>query len=73
MMSLHNRFGALELLNEEEKDEEDETNKEEDQPLRPGCSGPGIKTSSKKNPRRVIVVGDSILRGVEGPICRPAS
>ena len=30
MVSLHNRFGALELLNEEEE-EENETNKEEDQ------------------------------------------
>ena len=71
-MSPHNRFGALELLNEVEKYEENESNKEEDQgPPRPGHSRPGIKTSSKKNPRRVIVVGDSILRGIEGPICRP--
>ena len=72
MVSLHNRYGALELFNEVEKDEENESNKEEDEgPPRPGCSRPGIKTNSKKNPRRVIVVGDSILRGVEGPICRP--
>ncbi|XP_074667595.1 uncharacterized protein LOC141917867 [Strix aluco] len=72
MVSLHNRFGALELLSEEEKEEESETNKEEDPgPPRPGHSRPGIKTSSKKNPRRVNVVGDSILRGIEGPICRP--
>ena len=71
-MSLHNRYGALELLSEEEKEEENETNKEEDEgPPRPGHSRPCIKTSSKKNPRKVIVVGDSILRGVEGPICRP--
>ncbi|CAM9172270.1 unnamed protein product, partial [Bubo scandiacus] len=35
------------------KEEENETNKEEDQgPPRPGHSRPGIKTSSKKNPRR---------------------
>ena len=70
-MSLHNRYGALEILNEAEKDEENESNKEEDQgPPRQGCSRPGIKTNSKKNPRSVIVVGDSILRGVEGPIRR---
>ena len=63
---------ALELLSEEEKEEGNKTNKEEDQgPPRPGHSRPGIKTSSKKNPRRVIAVGDSILRRVEGPICRP--
>ena len=71
MVSLHDRFGALELLNEVEKDEENESNKEEDEgPLRLGRSRTGIKTNSKKNTRRVIVVGDSILRGVEGPICR---
>ena len=71
MVPLHNRYGALELVKEAEKDEENEPNKGEDEgPPRPGCSRPGIKTDSKKNPGRVIVVGDSILRGVEGPICR---
>ena len=71
MVPLHNRFGVLELLNED-MEKENETNNEEDQgPPRPGHSRKGIKTSSERNPRRVIVVGDSILRGVEGPICRP--
>ena len=51
MMSLHNRFGALELLSEEEKEEGKETNKEEDQgPPRPGHSRKCIKTSSERNP-----------------------
>ena len=72
MVSLHNRYGALELVNEAEKDKENESNKEEDegQP-RPGHSRPGNKTNSIKNPRSVIVVGDSILRCAEGPIYRP--
>ncbi|XP_053857559.1 uncharacterized protein LOC128820755 [Vidua macroura] len=30
-----------------------------------------ITTSDIKKERRVIVVGDSLLRGTEGPICRP--
>ena len=51
MVSLHNRFGALEPL-KEEKEEENEKNKEEDQgPPRMGHSRPRTKTSSKKNPR----------------------
>ncbi|KFV69245.1 hypothetical protein N307_12034, partial [Dryobates pubescens] len=32
---------------------------------------PAITTSSTKKRRRVIVVGDSLLGGTEGPICRP--
>ena len=34
-------------------------------------STPCLKTASTKKDRRVIVVGDSLLRGTEGPICRP--
>ena len=34
-------------------------------------SAPRLKTASSKKERRVIVVGDSLLRGTEGPICRP--
>ncbi|EOA97796.1 PDZ and LIM domain protein 5, partial [Anas platyrhynchos] len=34
-------------------------------------STPRIRTASTKKERRVIVVGDSVLRGTEGPICRP--
>ena len=30
-----------------------------------------LGTASTKKNRRVIVVGDSLLRGTEGPICRP--
>ena len=34
-------------------------------------STPCIKTASIKKKRRVVVIGDSLLRGTEGPICRP--
>jgi len=34
-------------------------------------SAPRITTASAKKKRRVIVIGDSLLRGTEGPICRP--
>lgn len=30
-----------------------------------------LKTASVRQERRVVVVGDSLLRGTEGPICRP--
>ena len=66
MVPLHNRYGALEFVNEAEKDEENESNMEEDEsPPRLGHPRRSIKTNSKKNLRRVIVMGDSILRGVE--------
>uniref|UniRef100_A0A8C8E8K1 SGNH hydrolase-type esterase domain-containing protein n=1 Tax=Otus sunia TaxID=257818 RepID=A0A8C8E8K1_9STRI len=71
MVPLHNRFGALELLNEDTEEESESNNEEAQGPPRPSHSRKGIKTSSKRNPRRVIVVGDSMLRGAEGPICRP--
>ena len=31
---------------------------------------PSLVTSSAMKERRVAVVGDSLLRGIEGPICR---
>ena len=34
-------------------------------------SAPRLKTASSKKERRVIVVGDSLLRGTEGPIYQP--
>jgi len=33
-------------------------------------SAPRITTASARRKRRVIVIGDSLLRGTEGPICR---
>ena len=34
-------------------------------------SPPRLQTSSVRKERRVVVMGDSLLRGTEGPICRP--
>lgn len=34
-------------------------------------SAPCLKTASSRKERRVIVVGDSLLRGTEGPMCQP--
>jgi len=34
-------------------------------------SSPRVMTASAKKKRRVIVIGDSLLRGTEGLICRP--
>ena len=34
-------------------------------------SAPRLKTASSRKERRVTVVGDSLLRGTEGPKCRP--
>jgi len=34
-------------------------------------SAPCIMSASTKKKRRIIVIGDSLLRGTEGPICRP--
>ena len=34
-------------------------------------STPRLKTASARKDRRVVVIGDSLLRGTEGPICRP--
>ena len=32
---------------------------------------PRLKTASTQKDRRVVVIDDSLLRGMEGPICRP--
>jgi len=37
---------------------------------RRGQTAPHVTTASAKKKRRVIVIGDSLLRGTEGPICR---
>jgi len=34
-------------------------------------SAPRLKTASSRKERKMIVVGDSLLRGAEGPICQP--
>ena len=34
-------------------------------------SAPHLKIASSRKERRVIVIADSLLRGIEGPICQP--
>jgi len=34
-------------------------------------TAPHVTTASAKKKRRAVVTGDSLLRGTEGPICRP--
>ncbi|KGL92731.1 hypothetical protein N301_10736, partial [Charadrius vociferus] len=65
---LHNRYTVLQ---EERNNSEDGNPPRLEDSLRPSQTTTQIKTSSVKKKRRVIVMGDSILRGTEGPICRP--
>ncbi|KFQ34587.1 hypothetical protein N331_07827, partial [Merops nubicus] len=67
-LTLYNRYGPLEL--EGQPNEEGREDPSGESPT--AChSPPPLMTSSIKKKRTVIVVGDSILRGTEGPICRP--
>jgi len=64
---LHNRYEALEP--------EGQANDRVDEGPRTRLprarqSAPRITTASTKTKRRVIVIGDSLLRRTEGPICR---
>ena len=65
---LCNRFEALEL---DRPVAEEEVASVPRRMPRARRSTPRIRTASTKKERRVIVVGDSVLRGTEGPICRP--
>jgi len=38
---------------------------------KPNQTSLSIKISSARKKQRVIVIGDSLLKGAEGPICRP--
>ena len=38
---------------------------------RASWSTPCLQTASAKTDRRVLAVGDSLLMGTEGPVCRP--
>jgi len=70
-LPLRNRYGALECegLATEEVGEGEAPSRGLP---RTSQSAPRITTASAKKNRRVIVIGDSLLRGTEGPICRPA-
>ena len=65
---LHTRFEALELKREVS---EDVVKGPSMRLSRVRRSTPHLKTASTKNKKRVIVIGNSFLRGTEGPICQP--
>ena len=65
---LNNRFEALEL---ERPVGEDEVGSLPRRMPEVRKLTPRLRTASTKKERRVIVVGGSLLRGTEGPICRP--
>ncbi|KFP05974.1 hypothetical protein N300_12226, partial [Calypte anna] len=67
-VSLKNTYEALDSENEAEaRQEEDLSGRSPACPL----STRRVTTTATKKRRRVVVVGDSLLRGTEGPICRP--
>ncbi|KAK4810861.1 hypothetical protein QYF61_008833 [Mycteria americana] len=65
---LHNRYKALEVEDQSVDNEDVNPSTPEERP-RPERHTPRITTTSTKKKRCVIVVGDSLLRGTEGPIC----
>ncbi|KGL90143.1 hypothetical protein N301_00086, partial [Charadrius vociferus] len=67
-LPLCNRYGALEIEGQMTEDGEDDPSSESPRAIH---SPPHLRISSTKKERRVIVVGDSLLRGTEGTICRP--
>ncbi|KFV70255.1 hypothetical protein N307_10010, partial [Dryobates pubescens] len=67
-LPLHNKYEALQA--ESSGDERAKEQPSEEMP-KAKQSPPTITTSSTKKKRSVIVVGDSLLRGTEGPICCP--
>ena len=69
-LPLHSRYGALELEDQASEDQGVDEALPRGVP-RLSQAAPRILTSSEKRKRRVIVIGDSLLRGTEGPICRP--
>ena len=67
-MLLQNRFEALELEREVKE------GMEGGPPMRlpqVKWSTPHFKTASTRKDRRVVVIGNSLLRGTKGPICQP--
>jgi len=66
-LPLSNRYGALEC--------EGQTNEDVGEGPSRGLprtsqSAPCVMTAPAKKKRRVVVIGDSLLKGTEGPICR---
>ncbi|XP_068011472.1 uncharacterized protein [Melanerpes formicivorus] len=86
-LPLHNKYEALQAEGSKDERAEAEEQPSRGEPKakrtppavtassggkpKPKRSPPAITTSSTEKGRRVIVVGDSLLGGTEGPICRP--
>ncbi|GAB0208697.1 hypothetical protein GRJ2_003335400 [Grus japonensis] len=66
---LCNRYEALAVEGHSSEDMDDSQATPEVAP-RPKGPMPRVVTTPTKKKRRVIVVGDSLLKGTEGPICR---
>ena len=67
-MPLSNRFDALKLEGEVA---ENEVAGQPPSFSKERRSAPCLKTASSSKERRAIIVGDSLLKGTEGPICQP--
>jgi len=67
-LPLRNRYGALES---EGQANEDVGEGPSGGLPRTSQSASCVTTASTKKKRRVIVIGDSLLRGMDSPICRP--
>jgi len=65
--ALHSRFEALKIKGQVREDEVEGPLKNLSRVRK---SAPYFKTASAKKERRVIVVGNSLLKGTQGPICR---
>ena len=68
VLPLSNRYGALEYEGLATEDVGEGEAPSRGLP-RMSQTAPRITTASTKKKRRVIVIGDSLLRGTEGPIC----
>ncbi|KAK4815560.1 hypothetical protein QYF61_004077 [Mycteria americana] len=66
---LHNRYEALEVSGQAMEDGDDSLSTPEVSPRSEERTS-RINTTSLTKRRQVIVVGDSLVRGTEGPICR---
>ncbi|KFQ57597.1 hypothetical protein N334_03560, partial [Pelecanus crispus] len=69
-LPLHNSYGALELEGQASGEGGEGEGPARGLP-KANQSPPRITTAPVKKKRRVIVVGDSLLQGTEGPICHP--
>ncbi|KAK4826596.1 hypothetical protein QYF61_010358 [Mycteria americana] len=65
---LHNRYEAVQV---EPNNDEDNGSSSLEVWLRLSRPTPCVKTASIKKKRQVILIGDSLLKGTEGSICRP--